>query len=83
MWAFLLPDPLEYPMRREQSKRKAKGNGLSTIIQEVKNSVNGDIDEPNEFADSDTDPVWTPLEEKVASSLKFSYKYFLTHDTFI
>lgn len=69
-------------MRREQSKRKAKGNSLSTIIQEVKNSVNGDFDEPDEFADSDTDPVWTPLEEKVASYLTFSYKHYLTHETF-
>ncbi|XP_055857096.1 uncharacterized protein LOC129919977 isoform X2 [Episyrphus balteatus] len=54
-------DPLALPQRREQSLRKAKARGINEIMQATPAAT--DRDEPEEFADSDTDPVWTPQDD--------------------
>lgn len=62
---FMLVDPLTLPPRREQCLRKAKQSSIHSMIM---NSTGAPEDqmEPDEFADSDTDPVWTPQEEDVS-----------------
>lgn len=58
MWHL---DPLDYPERREQSKRKTK----SVMTNSVRQIERNEFDEPEEYVDSDTDPAWTPQDEKV------------------
>uniref|UniRef100_A0A1B0B3L3 DUF4211 domain-containing protein n=1 Tax=Glossina palpalis gambiensis TaxID=67801 RepID=A0A1B0B3L3_9MUSC len=56
-----LQDPLNLPPRREQCLRKAKQNSIAVL-----GTGGGNDDqmaEPDEFADSDTDPVWTPQDD--------------------
>lgn len=62
-----LGDPLVVPMRRETSHRKAKGRSIAEIVQRQLSGIQ-DEEEPAEFADSDTDPAWTPNAEKVCCS---------------
>lgn len=60
---FLRADPLNLPPRREQCLRKAKQNSIAVL-----GTGGGNDDqmaEPDEFADSDTDPVWTPQDDDV------------------
>ncbi|XP_059607630.1 uncharacterized protein LOC132255560 isoform X1 [Phlebotomus argentipes] len=54
----------EVPQRREMSHRKAKGRSVLQLLNMSLDSEDfaGAVsdDEPAEFQDSDTDPVWTP-----------------------
>lgn len=54
-------DPLDSPVRREQSKRKTKG----VVMNSIESNEQTDFGEPDEYADSDTDPVWKPQDEQV------------------
>uniref|UniRef100_A0A1B0G904 DUF4211 domain-containing protein n=1 Tax=Glossina morsitans morsitans TaxID=37546 RepID=A0A1B0G904_GLOMM len=56
-----ISNPLNLPPRREQCLRKAKQNSIAVL-----GTGGGNDDqmaEPDEFADSDTDPVWTPQDD--------------------
>lgn len=67
---MLSTDPLSVPPRREQCSRKAKQSSMHAMLMNS-SSVVGDggvVGEPDEFTDSDTDPVWTPQEEDVSFS---------------
>lgn len=63
-------DPLSVPPRREQCSRKAKSqSSMHAAMLLNSTSVTGEtgiVNEPDEFTDSDTDPVWTPQEEDVS-----------------
>lgn len=58
-----LVHPLELPMRRETSHRKAKGR--SSIVDLIRQHQDDEPEEPAEFVDSDSDPAWTPQANKV------------------
>lgn len=60
-----MTDPLSVPQRRETSHRKAKGRSIMNNLQSKgygldANQGGDDLDEPPEYADSDSDPAWTP-----------------------
>lgn len=52
------------PPRRETSKRAAKEK--SNIKQLIAKQGDDDLEEPPEFADSDSDPAWTPQAKNEA-----------------
>lgn len=54
-------DPLNIPVRRETTVRKAKAKGIDDLI----GTTSENEEEP--FADSDTDPVWTPQDDEYVS----------------
>lgn len=64
-----MTDPLSVPQRRETSHRKAKRRSIMNTLQSKGYGFDAnqgdDLDEPPEFADSDSDPAWTP--QKVLS----------------
>lgn len=50
------------------SHRKAKGRSIAAIIQKqsvISGTNDDELEEPPEFVDSDTDPAWTPNDDKV------------------
>ncbi|KAL7732992.1 hypothetical protein ACLKA6_002799 [Drosophila palustris] len=52
------------PPRREQCSRKAKESSMHALLLNTSTiGEGGAVGEPEEFTDSDTDPVWTPQEE--------------------
>lgn len=61
-------DPLSIPQRRVTSHRKAKGRSIAAIIQRetvISGTNDDELEEPPEFVDSDSDPAWTPQDDKV------------------
>lgn len=66
-------DPLTLPPRREQCLRKAKQGSIHAMLMSNSgaggngtNNPDDQLAEPDEFADSDTDPVWTPQDDDVS-----------------
>lgn len=67
-------NPLELPMRRETSHRKAKGLSIVNLIRQHQDD---EPEEPADFIDSDSDPAWTPQENKVFAVFFFNYCYLM------
>lgn len=82
--APLYLDPLTLPPRREQCLRKAKTNSIAIMGNTSTVPPADDVmAEPDEFADSDTDPVWTPQEEDVSLIIIMAYLCVVNNYTYI